>query len=49
MKYLTVVTMVQGIEEYKMEWDHYKHLLGAQNIKNAMDRAEELANSLEQR
>jgi hypothetical protein len=24
-------------------------LLGAQNIKNAMDRAEELANSLEQR
>jgi ubiquitin carboxyl-terminal hydrolase 8 len=49
MKYLSIVTMVQGLEEHKMEWDHYKHLLGAQNIKIALDRTEELANSLEQR
>jgi hypothetical protein len=49
MKYLTIVTMVQRLEEYKMERDHFNQLLGGQNIKNALDMAEMLADSLEQR
>jgi hypothetical protein len=49
MRYLSVVTMVQRLEEYKKEWDHCKHLLGAQNIKNALLMAEKLSDSLQQR
>jgi hypothetical protein len=49
MKYLAVVTMVQGLKENKMELSHYKHLLGAQNVKNALERAEMLSASLKQR
>lgn len=49
MKYLTIVTMVQGLEEYKKEKAFYNQLLGKQNIELAMDMAEELAGSLQQR
>jgi hypothetical protein len=49
MKYLAIVTMVQTLEEYKMERDHFNQLLGGKNIKNALDMAEMLADSLKQR
>jgi hypothetical protein len=49
MKYLSIVTMVQTLEEYKMKMDHFNQLLGVQNIKSALDMAEKLADSLEQR
>jgi hypothetical protein len=49
MKYLTIVTMVQGLDEYKKEREHFNQLLGTQNIKNALHRAEMLSKSLEQR
>jgi putative effector of murein hydrolase len=49
MKYLTIVTMVQGLEEYKKEKDFINHLLGPQNVNFAMDMAEKLAGSLQQR
>lgn len=49
MKYLTIVTMVQGLEEYKKEKAYYNQLLGPQNINLALDMAEKLAASLQQR
>lgn len=49
MKYLTIVTMVQGLEEYKKEKAFFNHLLGPQNVNLAMDMAEKLAGSLQQR
>jgi putative effector of murein hydrolase len=49
MKYLTVVTMVQGLEEYKKEKAFFNQLLGPQNVNLAIDMAEKLAGSLQQR
>jgi hypothetical protein len=49
MKYLTIVTMVQGSPKYMKEWDNFTKMLGAQNIKNAINIAEELKSSLERR
>jgi hypothetical protein len=49
MKYLTVVTMIQTSEEYKKEKDYFNHMLGPQNIRTAIDIAEKLSKSLEQR
>ena len=49
MKYLTIVTMVQGLEEYKKEKAFFNQLLGPPNVKLAMDMAEKLAGSLQQR
>jgi ubiquitin carboxyl-terminal hydrolase 8 len=49
MKYLAIVSMVQRLEEYKMERDHFNQLLGGKNIKNALDMAEMLSDSLQQR
>jgi hypothetical protein len=49
MKYLTVVTMIQKSEEYKKEKDYFNNMLGSQNVNAAIDIAEELSISLEQR
>jgi hypothetical protein len=49
MKYLTIVTMVQGLEEYKKEKAYFNHLLGKHNVSLALDMAEKLAGSLQQR
>jgi hypothetical protein len=49
MKYLTIVTMVQRLEEYKKEKPFINQFLGPQNVKNALDMAEKLSASLEQR
>ena len=49
MKYLTIVTMVQGLEEYKKEKAFFNQLLGPQKVNLAMDMAEKLAGSLQQR
>jgi len=49
MKYLTIVTMVQGLEEYKKEKAFFNQYLGPQKIKLALDTAEKLALSLQQR
>lgn len=49
MKYLTVVTMVQGLEEYKKDKSYFNHFLGPQNVALAIATAEKLAGSLQQR
>ena len=49
MKYLTVVTMVQGLEEYKKEKAYFNQLLGPQKVNRALDMAEKLSGSLQQR
>jgi len=49
MKYLTIVTMIQGLEEYKKEKAFFNQLLGPQKVNLAMDTAEKLAGSLQQR
>jgi putative effector of murein hydrolase len=49
MKYLTIVTMVQGLEEYKKEKAFFNQLLGPQNVSLALDMAEKLSGSLQQR
>lgn len=49
MKYLTIVTMVQGLEEYKKEKAYFNQLLGPQKVKLALDTAEKLSSSLQQR
>ena len=49
MKYLTVVTMVQGLEEYKKEKAFFNDLLGPQRVNHALDMAEKISGSLQQR
>jgi hypothetical protein len=49
MKFLTIVTMIQRLEEYEKEKSFMLQFLGPQNVKEAMDMAEKLSASLEQR
>lgn len=41
--------MIQKSEEYKKEKDYFNNMLGSQNVNAAIDIAEELSISLEQR
>jgi hypothetical protein len=49
MRYLTIVTMVQGLDEYQKEKSYFSQLLGPQNVNHALNMAEELSGSLQQR
>ncbi|XP_069679100.1 ubiquitin carboxyl-terminal hydrolase 8 isoform X2 [Periplaneta americana] len=49
MKYLTIVTMIQGSDEYKKDKEYVVKMLGKDNVNVAMNMAEKLSESLEQR
>lgn len=49
MKYLGLVTIIQTLEDYKKEKDYFNHVLGVQKVNTALDNAEKLSISLQQR
>ncbi|PSN37265.1 hypothetical protein C0J52_17324 [Blattella germanica] len=49
MKYLAIVTTIQHSEDYKKDREYYNELLGKENVKGALNKAEKLSLSLEQR
>ena len=49
MKYLTIVTTVQKSDEFKNDKKYFLDMMGKQSVVTALDTAEKLKKSLEQR